>query len=335
MELNTITLGKFVQLADVMYEKGKDSVDRNAMGSGIFRVIDIEANSGESRTFTEIDAGQFANFKGEGDQAKRQSVKQGYEKTLTVARQAEDIGITYEMRKFNKYPEVTNRLTSLGELGPNTMEMDLTHRLTFGTATTLTDRDGRTVTIDCGDDLALFSTVHKLTGSARTYRSRIANNPQVSKGGVEAAERLFVEQRYNNLGEKITIKPDVIWSTDDPNTVNTIREILQATADIESDNSGTVNVIKGKYRHVILPYLATDANGASDSDKRRYWGLSSTKWTDIWMGIWERPHLKTPAALNAGEEFSTDDWNFGVRFGYDIGAVTGKSIVMSDGLGTA
>lgn len=335
MELNTITLPKFVQLADVMYEKGKESVARNAMGSGIFRVFDVPENSGESRTFTEIDAEQFANTKGEGDQAKRQAVLQGYEKTLTVGRKAKDVGITYEMRKFNKYPEVTNRLTSLGELGPNTMEIDLTHRLTFGTATSYTDRDGDTVAIACGDTLALFSTAHTITSGLHTYRSRIANNPQVSKGAVEAGERLFVEQRYNNLGEKIAISPDIIWTSDDPNTVNTVREILQSTADIDGAHAGIINVNKGKYRHVILPYLATDNLGASNSDKRRYWGLSSSKWTDIWMGIWEKPHLKTPANLNAGEEFSTDDWNFGVRFGFDIGAVTGKSIVMSDGLGTA
>jgi hypothetical protein len=45
----------------------------------------------------------------------------------------------------------------------------------------------------------LLSAVHKLTGSATTYNNIISGNPQFSKGALENAEKLFVEETYNNL----------------------------------------------------------------------------------------------------------------------------------------
>ena len=53
------------------------------------------------------------------------------------------------------------------------------------------------------------------------------------------------------------------------------------------------------------------------------------------LGIWENPRLKVPANLNAGEEFSTDDWNFGVRAAWGITIVNGSWIRMSSGDGAA
>jgi hypothetical protein len=47
--------------------------------------------------------------------------------------------------------------------------------------------------------LALISTVHTLTGSATTYSNQITGNPQFSKGALENAEKLFVEETYDNL----------------------------------------------------------------------------------------------------------------------------------------
>jgi hypothetical protein len=52
---------------------------------------------------------------------------------------------------------------------------------------------------------------------------------------------------------------DIIFSTDDPNTCNQIKELLNATADVSSDNSGTFNVYSNALRHVKIPRLATTA----------------------------------------------------------------------------
>jgi len=335
MELNSISLSVFTRLADVVFEKAKEEAPAMARNSGIWVVESIPQNSGDVRDYQEIDLNLYAGNKPQGDQAPRAKVQLGYNKEVRVRRVARDIGITYEMRHFNKYPEVISRLTSLGKMGPNRMELDLSHRIGFGTATTYTDMDGATIDISTGDALSLFNTAHTLTGSATTYRNRLAGNPQISKGALQGMERLIAEETLNNLGEKVTMPFDILFTSDDPETQNTAMEYLRSVAAPDFANSGVTNTYRAKYKHVTLPLLATTASGGVDASKRRFWGLSSSSMSDMHLAIWEEPHIKSPSNLNAGEEFSTDDWNYGMRAGWGIGSVTGRCIKFSSGDGTA
>lgn len=335
MELNSLSLAVFTRLAGVIFGKAVDLVDKNARGSGLFVEEAIPENSGETRDYTEIDLELYADNKSQGAQAGRAKVQLGYNKLVTVKRIAKDIGITYEMRRFNKYPDVVRRLTNLAQLPGNRLELDLSHRFGFGTATSMTDKNGTTVDLTVGDALALYSTAHLLAGTSTTYRNRLAGNPQLSKGALEGIERLVTEETLNNFGEKVTLPFDILWTTDDPNTVNTALEYLRSVAAPDFANSGVENVYKAKYKHVKLPLVPTTAAGLPDNTKRRYWGIASSGFSDAHLGVWEAPHLKAPSDLNAGEEFSTDDWNFGVRAGYGIGIVTGRWIKFSSGDATA
>ncbi len=335
MELNTLSLSVFTRLAGVIFNKSLGLAGTPARESGLFIIDDIPSNSGETRDFQEIDLNLYARLKPQGNQAARARVQLGYNKLVTVRRFASDIGITYEMRQFNKYTDVVRNLTNLAQQPLHKMELDLSHRLGFGTATSYTDMDSQTVDISTGDALSLWNTAHLLAGSSTTYRNRLAGNPQVSKGALEGMERLIAEETLNNLGEKITMEFDKIWSTDDPNTCNTIAEYLKSVAAPDFANSGVANVYKAKYTHVKLPLVATTAAGLPDATKRRYWGISSSMMTDAHLAIWEAPRLKVPANLNAGEEFSTDNWDFGVRAGYGIGIVTGRAHKFSSGDATA
>lgn len=336
MELQTTTLNDFVALADIMFEKAKSSVPQYARASGLFQVEPVPANSGEQKKYSEIDLEEYADVKGEGDQAKRAKVQLGYNKTVTAYRVAKDIGITYEMRTRNKYLDVIRRLTNLGKLAPNRLDLDLSHRIGFGTATSMTDKNGRTVDLTLGDGFQLFYSAHTLAGSSTTYRNRLAGNPSISRGSLEGLERLITEETYNHLGEKVTAEFDILFTSDDPVAVNIAREYLQATAKVDATNDSTPNVYQGKYRHVVLPRLATDANGAPDSTKRGYFGIASSSRSTAHLAVWEEPHLKTPPAEGkSNEEFSTDDWNFGVRGGWGICIVEGSWIKFSSGDGAA
>lgn len=334
-ELNTASLGVFTRLAGVIFEKMKDTVEKNVRGSGLFAEEAIPANSGEVRDWQEVDHELYADNKPQGNQSGRAKVALGYNKQVTVKRIAKDIGISYEMRRFNKYPEVIRQLTSLAQYAPNRLELDLSHRIGFGLSTSYTDKNGTVVDLTVGNGLALFSTVHTLTQSATTYRNRLAGNPTLSKGALEGIERLVAEETVNNWGEKVTIPFDILFTTDDPNTINTALEYLKSVAAPDFTNSGVTNVYKAKYKHVKLPLVPTTAAGLVDNTKRRYWGIASSGFTDAHLGIWEAPHLKNPSDLNAGEEFSTDNWQFGVRAGYGIGIVSGRWIKFSSGDGAA
>ena len=333
MEINTISLPKLTANADYIFVDALASLPREAYNSGLFKIIPVGMNSGDTRVFTEMDDEEYAEFRGEGDQSARADVQVGYDITVTAEYMAKDIGITERMRSFNKYPEIIRKFTNLGRLVPNKMDLDLTHRLTFGTVTTYTDAAGRTIAIACGDTKALFATDHALAGSTTTYRSIVANNPVLSRGAIEAAELLLV-QRYNNLGELKSVTADKLWTSNDPNTVNTAREYLQSTADPDSTHSGVINPYKSKYTHIILPRLATTAAGAYDSTKAKYWGLASSDRSTAYIGIWQEPYMVAPT-VGDGIEFSTGNWNYGTRGAYGIGTVAAHHIVFSSGLGNA
>ena len=295
------------------------------------------ANTGNTREISSIDTNEYLTFKGEGDQAARGRIQQGYSNTIVSYRIAENIGITYEMRTQNKYTEVTRRLTNAGRKGPNSIDLDLSHRITFGTATSYTDRDGRTIDITTGAGSAqqLFDTDHPLAGSTTTYRNRLANNPRLSKGAIEGMRRLVVEETYNALGEKMTGIFDILFTTDDPNTVDTAAEYLKSTASPEAAHAGVINVNLRRFKHVVLPRVATDAVGAPDSDKRYYWGIASSTMSSFYIGIWEAPHMIPPSANSNSEDVQTDDWEFRNRAGYGMTVVEGMWVKFSSGDATA
>ena len=336
MELNIASLSDFVRNATILWLEGKDSIPQVMRTSGLVKEMPIPQLTGNTREFSEIDLNEYAKKKGESDQAARARVQQGYSKTGTLKRVATDIGISYEMRTQGKYYEIKQKLTNLGKLVPNRMDLDLSHRLGFGSATTYTDMDGDTVDISVGDTLALYSTVHTLRGSSTTFRNILANNPQLSRGALEAMETMRINNSYNQFGEKMTISADILWTTDDPNTVNTAKELLRSNASTTSNNSGNVNVYQGKYRLVVLPRVATDKNGAPDTTKAKYWGVASSEMSTLMLGIHEEARMKTPPVSgNNAEDFATEDWNFGTAGGYMIVTVTAGWIGVSYGDGTA
>lgn len=337
-ELNTLTLSDFVRNAEILWNKGYASVPQALRNSGLVKEMTIPQMTGNTREFSEIDLNEYAREKGQGDDAARAKVQQGYSKIGTLKRIGADIGITYEMRTQGKYFEIKNKLTNLGKLAPNRIALDLEHRIGFGASTTYADQDGNTVDITVGDTLALYSTAHTLRASSTTYRNILANNPQLSRGALEAMEKVRVENAYNQFGEKMTGNDDILWTTDDPNTVNTARELLRATASVSSGvNDKVPNVYEAKYKHVILPRVATDKNGAVDATKAKYWGLASTEYSTFMLGIHEEPRLKVSSGKEGtnAEDFSTDDIMFGVRAGYFIVIVSPTFISVSYGDGTA
>lgn len=332
MELNINSLPDFVRNAEILWAMGKASIPQNMRGSGLVKEMNIPQMTGNTREFSEIDLEEYASRKGESNQAQRARVQQGYTKIGTLYRVAKDIGISYEMRTQGKYFEIKRKLTNLGKLAPNRLDLDLSHRIGFGTATSYTDQDGVLVDISVGDTLALFHTAHTLKGSSTTFRNRLANNPQLSRGALESMEKMRVENCYNQFGQKMYMNDDVLWVTDDPNTINTAKELLRSTSNPTQSNSGVVNTYENKYKLQILARVATDADGAPDSSKAKYWGVASSENSTLMLGMHEEPRLKTPPAEGkSNEEFSTDDWNFGTRAGWMIVTVSASWIGFSSG----
>ncbi len=336
MELNTVSIADFTDLVERQWSTFNKFVEKG-IAAQLYIVDNVPKNAGDTRRYTDIDPQTFAKLKPEGEDAMIASVQQGYTKTMTARRFAMEISISWEMRNYNKKPEVVAQLTSLSHFIPNRMELDLTHRITFATSTAYTDMDGVSVTTTVGDGLALVSAVHTLRGTSSTFSNVITGNAQFSKGALEIAEGQTNTQILSQFGERRVMNFNTIFSSDDPSTVNDIKQFLQSTTDVDQNNPGVVNVYKGKYRHVVLPYLATTAAGAYDSTKAKYWGLIAAGqgingW-QAYLGMWESPNLKTPSAGNNGEDIHNDEWTYGTRGTYGIETVSPRGFLLSTGLG--
>lgn len=331
--ISSYTFPQMTDLVTRSFQDGLEYLPQEMRRSGLVVEEAMPHHTGEFKRFAErIQRNQYASVRDEGDISKKAKVQYGYEKDMQVYTVSLEVSITKRMRTAGKNQDILDQITSLAEVCPNTIDLDLSHRLTFAFASNYVSRDG--VTVDCtvGDGNPLIYNAHTLTGSATTYSNQITSNPVFSKAALENAENLFVTGTFNNLWEKMAMKPDVIVTTDDPNTVNQVRELLKSTASIaDYKNEGVINVYKEKYRHVVLPRLATTPNGAVDSSKAKYWFLASTKDSDFYLCMLEAPYLKTPSDGNNGEEFSSENWNYLTAATYWMAIVTGRWIKGSKG----
>lgn len=333
--LNTLSYDEFTSLVKIKWDAQQKELPRRARESGIFRVESFTDNTGKYRRYSEVDRELYAKSKPEGAQAQLMKTQIGYEKDMELTRRGADIEITWEMRHLNKYQEVEKKILELTDTCVNRLELDLSHRITFATATSYVNMDGETVDLALGDGLALASTAHTVRGNAATYRTILANNPQFSKGSLELMEKQIVENTINQFGQKTTMMYNTLFTADDPNTINTVRELQQSTASVSAPNAGVKNVYEGKYKHVILPLLATDANGFSDTSKAKYWGLVAAGDFNAYLGVNEEPHMNAPQSGNNAENIATDTWRYASRTNYGIVILSGRGFALSKGNGDA
>ncbi len=315
----------FVQVQQMVVPAAKPLFITDPIGKG----------QGNTKRYDEVDTQTFARLKRQGEAAKKAAVGVGYNVTMTKKRIAMEIDITQEQRDENRYAEVGSLITSLTHFAPQRIELDMTHRFTFATATAMTDMDGESVDLTVGDGLAACSAVHTLKFSSTTYSNRVSGDPTFSRGGIEAAEALTVSNVLSNFAERRVINYNTIVTGDDPNTVNAVKQFLNSMADVDAVQAGIENVYKGKYRHIVLPYLATTAVGARDSTKERIWFLvSAGNGTNGWQayyGVWEAPHLKDQSMdeSSTNHDYSRDIWTFGTRAGYGLCVVSGRGLIGS------
>lgn len=193
--------------------------------------------------------------------------------------------------------------------------------------------DGNTVDLTVGDTLALASTVHTLKFSTITYSNRLAGDPYFSKGSVEAAELLTTTDILSNFGEKRVLQFNAIVSGNNPTVCNAITQYLKSTSDNTQTNSGVVNVNMNKYRHVVLPNLATTATGSIDATKRNYWFLAAIgnglDGFQAWYIEWEAANLTAADGAGNSVDVHKDIWYYNVRQSYNIGIVSGRGLICS------
>lgn len=307
-------------------------VEKNA--EQLFIVKDVALPYPNMERYDEFDIELYASRKSEAQGTTAANLAVGYSVTMTPLRFGKKVVVTKEHKIHNQADTVGNSFLELAHFVPERKELDLTHVLTFGTATNYTNMEGETITTSVGDGLALFSTVHTLKHSSLTYSNRLSGDPLFSKGALEAAELLMTTDILSNFGEKRTMKFNKIYCANTPSMINAIRRMIGSTSDDTQNNAGVKNVYSAKYDLVVLPLLATTATGANDSTKKNWWGVVATMAGHAgnrWQGritYWERPYLVGPDEGNT-KNGDTDVWEFHTRGYYGIRAVSGRGIIAS------
>lgn len=330
--LNTISIADMTDLLRREFEMVGQHLPNVA--TALFQKDERGLNSGEFALYEEFDTDTFASWKPQGTPTAKARAGVGYQKQAKVRRFGIEIDITDEMRKFNKKPEFISKATNLVNYAPERIELDLTHRLTFASATSYVDRDGNTIDLTVGDGLALASSAHTLKYSSTTWSNIVSGAPTFGRTGLEAAELLAVTNIYNNFGEKRKMNFNTLFYTDNPTTENLVMELLQSTASISSGiNSGVKNVYQAKYKTIKLPYLATNAQGQYDVAKKGYWGIcASGSDAGAWQAyfpVWEAPYMVDPMTTPSLVDGHSDIWTYGTRTSYDVAIVSGRGFIIS------
>lgn len=329
--LNEVSLSEFTDLVQRNWIYTKENIQRNA--KQLFITEAVGSGQGNSKRYNEIDVETYADYKAEGTNVSKSKVGIGYSVDMTARTMAKSVEITMEMRNDNRYAEVGTYITNLSEFCENRMDLDLTHRLTFCTSTSYTDKNGEVINLKTGDALALAYATHLLAFSATTYNNRVTGDPVFGQGAYEAAKLIGATQIYTNFGEKRNMNFNTIISGDDPSTCRIITQLLNSSADIDGAHAGITNVYKSGLKHVVLPNLATTAAGAYDSTKRQWWGIAATGqgvngW-QAYLGTWISPTLKSPSAGNNGEDINNLNWTYVSYCRYGIAIPSPKGLIMS------
>jgi hypothetical protein len=320
MPILTTQFNDLVKNANVMWREEYEKVPKAAR-----QLYDIIGNENLTSEYSHIDSPGFARRKDQGSPYTVGSPKQGYTLNLTKSRIGLRDSITWEMRKYDKYREIEKKMRGLGESTAERIELDLTHMFTFGLqGASYTNMDGETVNTVTGDGLAIFSNSHTITGSS-TVVDNLNGTAAFNRSNLEAAERLF-RNMVNMNDVKVTPKPNTIITSDDPAVENVVKEFLRSV-DAPDTAERSTNVYKGKYQHISLPYLATDANGAPSSTGRYYWMLADLSKKDAICEFSEMPTFTMATPGGNGDDFDTDDWKAKSSASYAYGVLDYKWIV--------
>lgn len=333
---------QFPEFADLVQRKYAEkstleSIKPTLEASGLVKRDMVPSGSGDTRRYKErVSRDPYASFKPEGGQTPEAPTSSGYFKDATSTTKSKSITISLEMRKLGKNREITDEVTDLSELAPNRMDLDLSLRLGFAFASSYTDKDGNTIDVTVGDGNPACYSAHTLTGSTITCRNQVANNPALSRAAIEAAEDLARTQLFDNNGFLGAGDFDTLVTTDHPGTVNTAKELLQSTADVAATNSGVINVLNAKYRHVIGNRIDMLPSGlGKDSSKAKYWFLASSRRSTLYHAVFMAPELTAPATSNNGEDILTKDWTWTTTYMDGTAILDWRWLIGSKGDATA
>lgn len=333
----TFTFPELSNLIKKMFTEALPKLPLDA--SPLFIMKTIPQGQGDSIQVNEQDFTTYASDMPEGTNAKKGSFGVGYHKQVSWFRYGQEYDITYKMRTTAQWLDiVTATVQALTQAVPQRENLDMTHVITYGNATSYIDLDGFTRDVSCGDNLSIFNAAHLLAFTAITYSNIVPGNPQFSKTALESAELLTKSNILDNFGKLRRMQFKTIWCASTPSLTNSIMQYIRSVSDPVQANPGVENPYKGKYDMLPLESLATDANGLYDSTKQNWWGIVALTGAGAqrWQAFrvqWEAPRLKPMPtgdfSTSNAEDVHNDNWTYGARGAENYAVLVGRGIIGS------
>lgn len=321
-----------------MYVDGQKFATPVLRASGIVSEETKKMNSGLVEIVSErVDKEHYADVKAEGGKGSAAKWQTGYKKPVYIETREKHVNVTLEARTGGKTKDIIDDVMNMGSIIPDTIDLELGHRFSFINQTSYSYK-GKTMDLTTGAGTALYSTTQPLFGSATTYRTALATNPQFSKGALEFAMKTGIENSYDNLGQTVSAKFNTLLISDDPETMFRAKELTKATSDSASNNSGTYNVFGGSMLKVVVaPRISYNETGTIDPNKRKCWGLIDTDRFNLKLVMLKDETFENPMKDGKWnyEDVQTQNWMFRVYAMYGIGVVSGRGIVWSLANGAA
>lgn len=263
----------------------------------------------------------FSSKTGEGEDYALVNDTQGDSLILTQVKRTARRKITEDLLEFSKYPQVDAMLREVGGKLWRGYALDLCHRFTFAFDTSYVDRDGETVSTLGGDGAALIADTHTMNDGS-TYDNKLT--ARLSESSMEDAEDL-AQAFIDHNGNLVTPMLDTLITGTHASTSH-MAERLVGQPDQTDTDLRNMNVYRGKYRHIELPFLDTNASGGKNTAKSRFWFLTdSSLKNNLIASVRAFPDPEAPS-----KDPDNNSVQFKAKMWYDLGHLDGNWIVGSN-----
>lgn len=255
-------------------------------------IFNVQMTDKKIETFNSAVMDQFAMPTGDSANYGVQSPTLGDELQLTQAKYTASYEVSEDAMQYDQYGIYSAMAggRGLGSATAKTIELYIQQLISQGGSASYTDHAGNTVSTLCATGLSLFNNSQTINGSSSTYDN--LGSTAFGQTGMEDGLELF-RGMLNHDGQRITRRPNTIFSTGKATLVNLITEYNNSVGHPEDAFNG-VNVFKNRYNHVVMEYLDTDSSGAVDSSKDDYWGMVIAKDENLRLRVSQEPVIHAP-----------------------------------------
>lgn len=274
-----------------------------------------------NRDYSYIADSGFGKVVVEGADYTTRTINQGDTLSVSVVKRGDAATITEDLVDGLKYREIQKKLTNLGAALFRTRARDATQvNYSFSFSASFTDAEGNAVTnaIAKGSE-AIYADTHTM-GDGSTFDNLQGTPSPIGESTLRSLQDLTVDF-YDENGLPVTtwgIGGDlVLWTSTDVSVDHAAYRLTSQDWNYNSANRD-ISTFKGVYRHVKLPYLATNASGTRDTTKEKYYGILDLQYAKDGL-IFANHTLPTPDGP------FTDMYNGGMlwrsKTRYDIGSI--------------